>query len=59
MHDVGTGLDPRVGDWAAHQICEVAVPPTQCEGIGWEWARNYGAMSLIANLLDGGDIKEH
>jgi len=59
MHDIRIGLDPRVGDGAAHQICKVAVPLAQGEGIGWEWARNYGAMSLVANLLDGSDIKEH
>lgn len=59
VHDIRIGLDPRVCDGAAHQICKVAVPLAEGEGVGWEWARNYGAMRLVANLLDGSDIKEH
>jgi len=59
VHDIRIGLDPRVGDGAAHQICKVAVPLAQGEGIGREWTRNYRAMSLVTNLLNGGDVKEH
>ena len=59
MHDIRISLDPRVGDGAAHQIREVAVPLAQGESVRWEWARNYGAMSLVADLLYGSDVKEH
>jgi len=59
MHNISIGLDPRVGNWTAHQICKVAVPLAQGEGVGREWAGNYGAMGLVADLLDGSDIQEH